>query len=155
MPLLRRRPEGGRFKNRGVDRSGLGQQAGKGKIVIPLCLPAPLDAAVTVDTAFLFQNPGRDGLLVFFQHAGFHQVKYGGNPVFILGMAAGELILVAAVFAAMIWVLVDYGVLTLQDSQANAWIGIALLSLVLGIGLSWSFVRRAISGQYDVDDADD
>ncbi len=65
------------------------------------------------------------------------------------------MILVAAVFAAMIWVLVDYGILTLQDSQANAWIGIALLSLVLGIGLSWSFVRRAISGQYDVDDADD
>jgi hypothetical protein len=29
------------------------------------------------------------------------------------------------------------------------------LSVVLGVGLSWSFVRRAISGQVDVDDTDD
>ena len=65
------------------------------------------------------------------------------------------MILVGSVFAALIWVLVDYGVLTLSDSQANAWLGILSLSLVLGVGLSWSFVRRAISGQFDVDDADE
>ncbi len=65
------------------------------------------------------------------------------------------MILVAAIFCALIWVLVDYGILSLADTQANAWIGILALSLVLGIGLSWSFVRRAISGQYDVDDSDE
>jgi len=26
---------------------------------------------------------------------------------------------------------------------------------VLGIGLSWSFVRRALSGQFDVDDTEE
>ncbi len=65
------------------------------------------------------------------------------------------MILVLSVFAALIWVLVDYGILSLQDTKANAWLGIVSLSLVLGIGLSWSFVRRSLSGQYDVDDADE
>ena len=65
------------------------------------------------------------------------------------------IVLVAAVFAALIWVLVDLGVLSLANSALNVWLGVLALSLVLAIGLSWSFVRRAISGQYDVDDADE
>ncbi len=63
--------------------------------------------------------------------------------------------LVLAVFAALVWVLWDKGVLSLDNSDLNIWMGILALSLILGIGLSWSFVRRAISGQYDVDDADE
>ena len=63
--------------------------------------------------------------------------------------------LVFAVFAALIWVLYDLGALSLDNSALNVWIGILALSLILGIGLSWSFVRRAISGQFDVDDADE
>jgi len=63
--------------------------------------------------------------------------------------------LVFAVFAALIWVLYDIGVLSLKNSNLNVWMGILALSLILGIGLSWSFVRRAISGQFDVDDADE
>ncbi|PWE26747.1 hypothetical protein C4N9_20115 [Pararhodobacter marinus] len=66
-----------------------------------------------------------------------------------LGMA-----LVAAVFAALIWVLVDYGIIDISDPGLNAWLGILIASLVLGIGLSWSIVRRRISGQADVDDVD-
>ena len=65
------------------------------------------------------------------------------------------MVLVAAVFGALIWVLVDLGALSLDNSALNAWLGIVSLSLVLAIGLSWSFVRRALSGQYDVDDADE
>ena len=64
------------------------------------------------------------------------------------------MVLVAAVFAALVWVLWDKGALRLDNSAANVWMAILALSLVLGIGLSWSFVRRALSGQYDVDDAD-
>jgi len=65
------------------------------------------------------------------------------------------MILVFAVFAALIWVLYDYGVLSLNNSNMNVWMGILALSLVLGIGLSWSFVRRALSGQFDVDETDE
>ncbi len=63
--------------------------------------------------------------------------------------------LVFSVFAALIWVLWDRGLLSLDNSDTNAWMGILALSLVLGIGLSWSFVRRALTGQFDVDETDD
>lgn len=63
--------------------------------------------------------------------------------------------LVLAVVAAMVWVLFDYGWLTLDDSNIMVWLGIIAMSTVLGIGMSWSFVRRAMSGQYDVDDSDE
>lgn len=64
-------------------------------------------------------------------------------------------ILVVAVVAALLWVLFDWGWLTLDNPDLNLWIGIFAVSVVLGIGLSWSFVRRALSGQFDVDDYDD
>lgn len=65
------------------------------------------------------------------------------------------MLLVLALFLALIWVLYDYGFLRLDNQAANTWLGLAALSLVLGIGLSWSHVRRALSGQTDVDDLED
>ena len=65
------------------------------------------------------------------------------------------ILLVTAVVAALLWVLWDRGWLSLADPDVGLWIGLFAVSLVLGIGMSWSFVRRAISGQYDVDDADE
>ena len=62
--------------------------------------------------------------------------------------------LVLAVVAALLWVLYDFGLLALDNTDAMVWLGILALSVVLGIGLSWSFVRRALSGQFDVDDSD-
>lgn len=63
--------------------------------------------------------------------------------------------LVLAVFTALVWVLWDQGLLDLNNSDFNGWMGILALSFILGIGMSWSFVRRALSGQYDVDDGED
>ena len=63
--------------------------------------------------------------------------------------------LVLAVVAALIWVLYDLGLLSLENRNFNVWIGIFALSAVLGIGLSWSIIRRALSGQYDMDDVDE
>ena len=63
--------------------------------------------------------------------------------------------LVLAVVGAGLWVLYDLGVLTLDNPGLNTWLGLFALSLVLGIGLSWSIVRRALSGQADVDDVED
>ena len=67
-----------------------------------------------------------------------------------IGMA-----LVAAVFGALIWVLIDWGWLETGNSVINQWLGIVLASLVLGIVLSWSILRRRISGQVDIDDVDE
>jgi hypothetical protein len=64
------------------------------------------------------------------------------------------MVLVAAIFAALIWVLIDWGVLALGNSSLNIWLGILALSLVLGVGLSWSILWQKMSGQASVDDVE-
>ncbi len=64
------------------------------------------------------------------------------------------MLLVLAVVGASLWVLYDLGVLRLDNSSFNVWLGLFALSFVLGIGLSWSIFRRAVSGQADVDDVE-
>ncbi|MEE9428340.1 MAG: DUF6524 family protein [Paracoccaceae bacterium] len=88
------------------------------------------------------------GLLLFIGYVIYLRATLRSIGAF--GMA-----LVFAVFGALVWVLFDMGILSLDNSNLNVWIGILALSLILGIGLSWSFVRRAVSGQFDVDDSDE
>ena len=64
------------------------------------------------------------------------------------------MLLVIAVLSAGLWVLYDLGVLRLDNSNMNVWLALIILSFVLGIGLSWSIVRKALSGQADMDDVD-
>ncbi|MGX9354801.1 DUF6524 family protein [Roseobacteraceae bacterium S113] len=64
------------------------------------------------------------------------------------------MLLVTALVGALVWVIYDLGWLSLENRTINTWIGIFALSLVLGVGLSWSIVRRRLSGQADVDDVD-
>lgn len=63
--------------------------------------------------------------------------------------------LVLALVGAVLWVLYDLGLLTLDNGNLNTWLGVFALSLVLGVGLNWSHVRRRLSGQADMDDVDD
>ena len=63
--------------------------------------------------------------------------------------------LVLALVGAILWVLWDFGLLDLSNPQLSTWLGILALSLVLGVGLSWSIIRRRLSGQVDVEDGDD
>lgn len=69
-------------------------------------------------------------------------------------IGAFGMFLVAALVGAMIWVLIDWGILSLTNNSLNLWIGIFAVSVVLGIGLSWSIVRRRLSGQFDMDDVE-
>lgn len=69
-------------------------------------------------------------------------------------IGAFGMFLVLALVGAGIWVLYDLGVLRLEDPSMNVWLGLGALSFVLAIGLSWSIVRRALTGQADVDDVD-
>lgn len=69
-------------------------------------------------------------------------------------IGAFGMLLVLALVLAGLWVLYDFGILRLDNPSANVWLGLIALSFVLGIGLSWSLVRRALSGQADVDDVD-
>lgn len=70
-------------------------------------------------------------------------------------IGAFGMLLILALVGALLWVAYDFGLLDLQNRALTMWIGIFALSLVLGIGLSWSIVRRKLSGQADVDDVDE
>lgn len=65
------------------------------------------------------------------------------------------MILILAVVGTLLWVLFDQGVISLDNPTVNTWIAIVALSIVLAVGLSWSIVRRRLSGQADVDDIDE
>ena len=65
------------------------------------------------------------------------------------------MVLILAVVGTLLWVLFDQGVISLDNPTVNAWIAIVALSIVLAIGLSWSIVRRRLTGQTDVDDIDE
>jgi hypothetical protein len=64
------------------------------------------------------------------------------------------LFLGAVFFGAVIWVLFDFGVLTTDSMTALTWISIFCLAGLLAVGMSWSHIRRRMSGQVDVDEID-
>ncbi len=65
----------------------------------------------------------------------------------------GALVIVA-VFAAGLWVLSDWGLIGLNNSALNTWLILLVLSLILGIGMSWSILRQRLSGQQTTDEVD-
>ena len=65
------------------------------------------------------------------------------------------MILILAVVGTLLWVLFDQGFISLDNPTVNTWIGIVALSIVLAVGLSWSIVRRRLTGQTDLDDIDE
>ncbi|MEP1470560.1 MAG: DUF6524 family protein [Halieaceae bacterium] len=61
----------------------------------------------------------------------------------------------AALFACVLWLLVDVGLLSLDSTSAITWLVLLVLSLILATGMSWSHIRRRLTGQFDVDDIED
>ncbi|THH35741.1 hypothetical protein E4Z66_11675 [Aliishimia ponticola] len=70
-------------------------------------------------------------------------------------IGAFGMFLVLALVAAMLWVAYDFGLIDLEDPKFNTWLALIAMATVLGIGLSWSHVRRRLSGQADMDDVDE
>ena len=68
------------------------------------------------------------------------------------GIGSIGVALILAVFAALIWVLVDFGWLSLDNPSALTWIGLVAMSVVLAIGMYWGILWRRLSGQLEVDD---
>ena len=58
----------------------------------------------------------------------------------------------AAVFVAGVWVLLDWGVVSLSNSVLNTWLIIFVLSVILAIGLVWAKLFHRLSGQITDDD---
>jgi hypothetical protein len=64
------------------------------------------------------------------------------------------LVLLLALFSAIVWWMVSRGWLDVSNRSAMAWVVLLILGLVLGIGMSWSHVRRGVTGQASVDRVD-
>ena len=52
----------------------------------------------------------------------------------------------------MLWVLWDMGIISFENPTILTWLGLVVLSLIMGVGLTWSIIRRRLTGQMDVDD---
>jgi hypothetical protein len=65
------------------------------------------------------------------------------------------MLLAFALFAALIWVIVSWGWVTLDDTGALLWIGLVILALILAVGMSWSHLYQRWSGQATVDEVDE
>ena len=64
------------------------------------------------------------------------------------------LVIWIALFAAIVWWLVDAGVLRTDSVSTLTWIVLVGLSLLLAVGMSWSHIRRRLTGQVDVDEVE-
>ena len=60
-------------------------------------------------------------------------------------------LLVFALGGAVVWLLIDWRVVSPGSARAVTHIALVIVSLVLAIGLSWSSVTRRITGQLDTD----
>lgn len=65
------------------------------------------------------------------------------------------LILAFAFFGTLLWMVIDWGIVPVDSIQTITYIVLTLLSMVLAIGMSWSHIRRRMSGQMDVNDVDE
>lgn len=63
-------------------------------------------------------------------------------------------ILLLLILGALVWLLIEQKIVDPSRPGVASWIALILLALVLGIGLSWSLVRRRLTGQVDVDEID-
>ncbi|MGQ0766530.1 MAG: DUF6524 family protein [Gemmatimonadota bacterium] len=60
-------------------------------------------------------------------------------------------ILVTAVCAGVIWMLIDYNVVSATSSKGVTRVVLFAISFILAVGMSWSHVSRRITGQSDTD----
>ncbi len=60
-------------------------------------------------------------------------------------------LLIAVLFAALTWLAMSLGWLSLENKQLIGWIALVTLAVTLAVGVSWSFLNRSFTGQQDVD----
>jgi len=60
--------------------------------------------------------------------------------------------LAVAFFGILIWLFIEWGFFALDDTAVIQWIVLFVLTGVLAVGMSWSHVRRKMSGQVDTDE---
>jgi len=62
------------------------------------------------------------------------------------------IVLAVAFFATLLWLLVDRGLIQFDSGGVMIYLVLVAIAGVLAVGMSWSHIRRRLSGQLDVDD---
>jgi predicted neutral ceramidase superfamily lipid hydrolase len=65
------------------------------------------------------------------------------------------LALAIAFFGAIVWVMIDLGLLDADRSKILTYVILVVLATILAVGISWSHIRRRMTGQADIDDVDE
>lgn len=65
------------------------------------------------------------------------------------------LVLAFAFFGTLLWMVFDLGFVDKDSIKAVTTLVLILFSFVLATGMSWSHIRRRMSGQADMDDVDE
>lgn len=65
------------------------------------------------------------------------------------------MVLAFALCAALIWMIVSWGWVRLEDTGALTWIALVVLALILAIGMAWAHLYRRWTGQATVDEVDE
>lgn len=73
----------------------------------------------------------------------------------LLALGGLGLSLAFAFFAIIVWWFIDLGLLSLDSISVMTYIALFILAAILATGMSWSHLRRRMSGQTDVDDIAD
>jgi hypothetical protein len=61
-------------------------------------------------------------------------------------------VILSLIFASLVWLLSAWGIVRAGSRTALPWTAMIVFALILGIGLSWSAVRRRVTGQVDTDE---
>lgn len=65
------------------------------------------------------------------------------------------IILALAFFGLLIWLIVDWLAIATDNSKVLSYIAELVIASIMGAGVSWSHVRRRITGQLDTGDVSD
>jgi hypothetical protein len=57
----------------------------------------------------------------------------------------------AALLGTFVWMLFELGVITAKGATFMTWLALVAVGVLLGVGLSWSIIRRKFTGQVEVD----
>jgi hypothetical protein len=64
-------------------------------------------------------------------------------------------VLIGIVLTAIVWLLIDIGLLKAESTSAKTWIILVCVAVVLAVGVSWSHLWRRMTGQLNVEHVDD
>jgi len=68
-----------------------------------------------------------------------------------VSLGAFGVVLVGAMLATLVWMLVQYGLVSAGDTRTILWIALVAVGIALGIGMAWSKVRQRATGQVEAD----